>query len=95
MAKENPQGKKPPWKQRLKSAFNSVSRKELKAVFWDTAKDLKRPREIGILIVSSIVPGGWIGWAAYRFAKYRRKQKAANDNPPPAQDAKPPAAPKP
>jgi hypothetical protein len=83
--------KKLPFMQRLRTAFNGVSRKEMAAVFKDTLKDLKKPKEIGMIIAGGFVPGGWIAYGVYRIAKYRHK-KAANENKPPEnnQDAKPP-----
>jgi len=77
---QNPKKKKLSFKERISLVFNGVSRKELKGVFADTLKDLRKPKEIGIFIVSSFVPGGWIGYAAYRIAKYKYKHKPANDN---------------
>jgi len=78
---KNPKPKKLSFRQRLSLVFNGVSRKELKGVLADTLKDLRKPKEIGILLVSSFVPGGWIGYAAYRIAKYKFKhQPPANDN---------------
>lgn len=77
---QNPKKKKLSFKERLNLVFNGVSKKELKGVFADTLKDLRKPKEIGIFIVSSVVPGGWIGYAAYRIAKYKYKHKPANDN---------------
>jgi hypothetical protein len=97
-----PKPKKPTLKARLKTVFNGLSRKELKGVFADTVKDLRRPKEIGILLVSSFVPGGWIGYAGYRIAKYKlRHAPPANDNagtddaPKADHTPKPPAPPKP
>lgn len=75
--------KKLSFKEKLKLVFNGVSRKEAKAVMGDTLKELRKPREIGILLVSCFVPGGWIGYAAYRIARYKFKQEQdapANDN---------------
>jgi hypothetical protein len=89
---KRPEKKKLSLRQRLKEAFNGVSRKDLGAIFKDTLKDLRRPQEIGLLVGCSFIPGGWIGYGVYRVAKYRRK-KAANDNPeqPPkeSKDARP------
>lgn len=81
--------KKLSFKQKLNLVFNGVSRKEAKGVLGDTLKELRKPREIGILLVSCFVPGGWIGYAAYRIARYKFKHEQdapANDNagaPPP------------
>lgn len=81
-------------KQRIRTAFNGVSRKEAMAVFKDTLKDLKKPKEIGMIIAGGFIPGGWIAYGVYRIAKYRQK-KAANENEPkpdaPTQDRPPPA----
>lgn len=100
---ETPKEKKLSFKEKLHLVFNGVSKKELKGVFADTLQDLKKPKEIGIFIVSSIVPGGWVGYAAYRIAKYKFKHPPANDNkaeeaanPKPApKSKKQPKAPKP
>lgn len=88
---ENPKEKKPGMMKRLKTAFNGVSRKDLKGAFMDTVKDLRKPKEIGIFIVSSILPGGWIGYAAYRITKYKLKHAPANDDVPTESPAAKPA----
>lgn len=86
---KRPEKKKLSFKQRLKEAFNGVSRKELGAIFKETLKDLRRPQEIGLLVGCSFIPGGWIGYGVYRVAKHRHK-KAANDNPEqPPKESKP------
>ncbi len=103
MAKNNPdepKKKKLSIKEKLHLVFNSVSKKELKGVVADTLSDLRKPKEIGIFIVSSIVPGGWIGYAAYRITKYKHKHHPANDNTAKEPEVKPapkkkPPAPKP
>lgn len=77
---EKEAAKKPTLKQRLKLVFNNVSRKDLKGIFWHTLKDLRKPREIGILLASSFVPGGWIAWFAYRVAKYQFNKAAIANN---------------
>ncbi len=84
-------------RERLHLVFNSVSRKEIKGVMADTLKDLRRPKEIGIFIVSSVVPGGWIGYAAYRIANTStgtsprmtttRRQRKQNPTPRPEEKA--------
>ena len=85
---KRPEKKKLSFRQRLKEAFNGVSRKELAAIFKETLKDLRRPQEIGLLVGCSFIPGGWIGYGVYRVAKHRRK--AANDNPEqPPKESKP------
>lgn len=88
---ENPKEKKPGMMKRLKTAFNGVSRKDLKGAFMETARDLRQPKEIGIFLVSSILPGGWIGYAAYRITKYKLKHAPANDNAPAESPAEKPA----
>lgn len=101
MSEPDPEKKKPSFKQRLTTVFNGLSRKEMRGVLKDTLKDLRKPKEIGILLVSSFVPGGWIGYAGYRIAKYKldHAPEAANDNvePPAKADPKPkpPAPPAP
>ncbi|MDI1228261.1 MAG: hypothetical protein PSY14_11310 [bacterium] len=100
MSEPDPKKKKPSFKKRLTTVFNGLSRKELRGVFKDTLKELRKPKEIGILLVSSFVPGGWIGYAGYRIAKYKLDHAPpANDNeePAPKVDPKPkaPTPPKP
>lgn len=105
MSEPDPKKKKPSFKQRLSTVFNGLSRKEMRGVLKDTLKDLRKPKEIGILLVSSFVPGGWIGYAGYRIAKYKLDHapeaapEAANDNAAPSAKAdpkpKPPAPPAP
>ncbi len=105
MSEPDPKKKKPSFKSRLSTVFNGLSRKELRGVLKDTFKELRKPKEIGILLVSSFVPGGWIGYAGYRIAKYKldHAPEAANDNVDPAAKAdhkpvpgpKPPTPPKP
>lgn len=94
---ENPKQKKPSFKQRLSTVFNGLSKKELRGVLKDTLKDLRKPKEIGILLVSSFVPGGWIGYAGYRIAKYKldHAPEAANDNAAPPVQPEAKADPKP
>jgi len=76
------------WRQRLSAAFNGVSRKDAGRILASTLKDLRKPKELGILAVSSLLPGGWVGYAAYRVTKYKLQK-------PPANDDKPGAPPKP
>ncbi len=81
MSEPDPKKKKPSFKSRLTTVFNGLSRKELRGVLKDTFKELRKPKEIGILLVSSFVPGGWIGYAGYRIAKYKLDHApSANDN---------------
>lgn len=101
MSEPDPKNKKPSFKQRLKTVFNGLSRKELRGVLKDTVKDLRKPKEIGVLLLSSFVPGGWIGYAGYRIAKYKLEHAPppANDNVEPTaaiqHKPKPPTPPKP
>lgn len=92
---DEPDKKKPSFPQRLREAFNGVSRKDVLPILKDTLKDLRHPQEIGLLVGCSFVPGGWIGYGIYRVAKFKLKRAAANDNPEkPGNDVKP-APPKP
>ena len=97
MSEPNPKEKKPSFKKRLTTVFNGLSRKELRGVLKDTLKELRKPKEIGILLVSSFVPGGWIGYAGYRIAKYKldHAPETANDNVEPPAKPAPPIDPKP
>jgi hypothetical protein len=85
--KDDNQPKKLSWRQRAKIVFDDVSKREAFGVIKDTAKDLRKGKEIAILAGSSVIPGGWIGYGAYRVAKYRAKKNAANDNIPPESGA--------
>ena len=89
--------KKPGLKQRIKNAFNGVSRKDVPGVLKHTLQDLSKLKEIALLVASSFVPGGWIGYGAYRVAKYKRRHPPANDDKAAAAvtRAPKPAAPKP
>lgn len=101
MSEPDPKKNKPSFKQRLKTVFNGLTRKEMRGVLKDTLKDLRKPKEIGVLLLSSFVPGGWIGYAGYRIAKYKldHAPPPANDNTAPEAKAdhkpKPPTPPKP
>jgi hypothetical protein len=101
MSEPDPKKNKPSFKQRLKTVFNGLTRKEMRGVLKDTLKDLRKPKEIGVLLLSSFVPGGWIGYAGYRIAKYKldHAPPPANDNVAPEakadQKPKPPTPPKP
>jgi len=81
---ENPEKdgkpKKLTWRQRAKLVFDDVSKREAVGIIKETAKDLRKGKEIAILAGSSVIPGGWIGYGAYRIAKYRSLKKSANDN---------------
>lgn len=77
---QEPGKKKPSFREKMREAFNGVSRREWIKILKHTASDLKRPQEIAVLVGCSFLPGGWIGYGIYRVAKYRHK-KAANDNP--------------
>ncbi|MDP2205450.1 MAG: hypothetical protein Q8K65_04020 [Alphaproteobacteria bacterium] len=91
-----PEGKKP--KRSLMQAFGdsvrglrSLTMDDLRGTAVDTLQDLRKPKEVGILIVAIIVPGGMFGWGAYRLQKFKG-QKPANDNLP-APDSRKPAPP--
>ena len=71
---------KPGLKQRIKKAFNGVSRKDVGGVLRHTLQDLGKFKEIALLVVSSFLPGGWIGYGAYRVAKYKLRHPPANDD---------------
>ncbi len=76
----------------MKSIKKHVNMREIKKVGGHTLTDLRKPKEIGVLVVAIVVPGGMFGWFAYRVQKYRL-QSPANDNKPPsglAPDSKPP-----
>lgn len=88
MEKE-PEKQKKPFLQRLRDIFKRVSMKEIAGVFKDTVRDLKNPKEIGILITGSFIPGGWVGYGIYRIQLYRKK-KTANDNTPKEKKKSPP-----
>ncbi|HCS23953.1 MAG TPA: hypothetical protein DIW20_09410 [Rhodospirillaceae bacterium] len=101
---EKSSGKKPLGKKPLKQKFNDAMRglrglslRDVGGTAVHTVRDLRQPKEIGILIVAIIVPGGMFGWSAYRLQKFKTKD-AANGNslpapkdtpdlPPPANDA--------
>lgn len=67
---------------KFNESFPDVSKDEWKGIIRDTIKDLGDPKEIALLLGGVVVPGGFIGYGAWRILKYREK-KAANDNPPP------------
>lgn len=101
---KKPSGEKPSGKKPLKQKFNDAMRglralslRDIGGTAAHTVRDLRQPKEIGILIVAIIVPGGMFGWSAYRLQKFKTKD-AANGNslpapkdtpalPPPANDA--------
>jgi len=72
------------WKDRvfgkLSKAFNRSARRDMKGVFRHTLKDLRRPKEILLFIGSSVLPGGWLGYGAYRVAKYKNGNGPVNDD---------------
>lgn len=74
-------------RERFNEAFPDVSRDEWKRIAKDTLRDLRDPKEIALLLGGAVVPGGFIGYGAYRVVKYRQKQ-AANDNKPSSQGKK-------
>lgn len=53
-------------------------------------RDLRQPKEMGLLIVAIVVPGGMVGWSAYRFKKFKESQPAnQNALPAPQTEVKP------
>ena len=70
--------------------IRSLSFGDLMGTTGQTVRDLRQPKEIGILLVALVVPGGMFGWSAYRLKKFKDGQppKPANENLPPP-DAKP------
>jgi len=85
-------------RQEFNNTFRGLQWKDGWGVTKETVKDLRHPKEMLKLTVSAVagivMPGGWIGYVAYRIHHYRKVQKAANDNTPPkipaAPDPKPP-----
>ena len=55
--------------------FKGLSWKEARAVGLDTLKDLRKLKEIFVLAVAAVVPGGWLGYPLYRLRKYRQKHE--------------------
>lgn len=93
---QTPDNKKP--KRSLMQAFGdsvrslrSLTMDDLRGTAGETLKDLRKPKEISILIVAIIVPGGMFGWGVYRLQKFKGR-KPANDNLP-APDSQKPAPP--
>ncbi len=97
-APADPNAKKPdapknPPRKKLSAKFNdavkgmrSLTLRDLVGTGGQTIKDLRQPKEIGLLLVAIIVPGGMVGWSAYRLQKFKSGDKPANENlPPPAQ----------
>jgi hypothetical protein len=84
--------KKRTLRERWNDALGGLSREDVYEITRDTLDDLRRPKEVFALVASSFIPGGWIGYGAYRVHKYRKK-KAANDNKSPKKPG--PDAPKP
>jgi len=88
----NPDDKKP-------KGLKGVAAGKLRQAFGlakHTAGDLKKPKEIGLLLTAVIVPGGFVGYAAYRLKEYRNRKPAINDNatPPRLENAADPEKPK-
>ncbi len=69
-------------RERFNEALPDVSKEEWREIIIDTLQDLREPREIALLLGGAVIPGGFIGYAAWRVQK-RRDKKAANDNSPP------------
>jgi len=83
---------KPTLRQRCRNAFQNVSRRDVVGVVKHTAKDLKSLKEISMLATATFIPGGWVGYGAYRINQYRKKMndelaKGDNDNMPQAAEA--------
>lgn len=87
-------------KNTLRSKFNAAVKglrtltlRDLSGTTGQTLRDLRQPKEIGLLVVAMIVPGGMFGWGAYRLKKFKSGQNAtdhkpANENlPAPQKDA--------
>lgn len=68
--------------------LRSLTLEDLRGTAGETLKDLRKPKEVGLLIVAIIVPGGMFGWGAYRLQKFK-SAKPANDNLPPPDSRKP------
>lgn len=69
-------------RERFNENFPDVSKDEWKGIIRHTLKDLRDPKEIAMLLGGALVPGGFIGYGAWRILKYRKKE-ASNDNPSP------------
>lgn len=83
-------------KPRLRDSFGKAVRgarnlklSDLTGTAGSTLRDLRQPREIGLLIVAIIVPGGMMGWSAYRFKKFKEAQPANQNILPPETQALP------
>ncbi|MBI1215075.1 MAG: hypothetical protein GC185_04555 [Alphaproteobacteria bacterium] len=89
--KKKPDGKKPGFFKKISNTFNRVAKQKWGGIFRHTLSDLRSPKEILLLLGSSVVPGGWVGYGAYRIAKYKMGKKPANDDNPPPEGNKPDA----
>jgi hypothetical protein len=95
-----PPGQSPPVpkpRRSLREAFAASLRglrrltlKDLRGAAGQTFRDLRKPREVGLLVVAIIVPGGMFGWGAYRLQKFKSRKPPANQNAPAADRQKPP-----
>jgi hypothetical protein len=90
-------------KDQLRAQFNkavkglrSLTFRDLTGTTGQTLRDLRKPKEIGLLLVAIVVPGGMMGWGAYRLKKFKSGQdafgnKPANENQPQSPQQKKPA----
>lgn len=68
--------------------MRGITLRDLGGTAAHTVRDLRKPKEIGILVVAMIVPGGMFGWSAYRLKQFKDKT-SANQNLLPPPDNKP------
>lgn len=59
--------------------MRSLTLRDLSGTAIATIKDLRKPREMGLLVVALIVPGGTVSWCVYRLQKFKSAQTPAND----------------
>lgn len=101
---QKPEAPKNDGRKKLGAKFNaavkgvrSLSLRDLTGTTGQTIRDLRQPKEIGLLLVALVVPGGMFGWSAYRLKRFKDGQngdiKPANENLPPS--AQKPALPAP
>ncbi|MCE9506857.1 MAG: hypothetical protein K8R48_00880 [Alphaproteobacteria bacterium] len=85
--------KRPTLREKFNALFKGLKWKDVKGISKETLKDMRSPKEIFTFAASSVVPGGWFGYAFYRVVKYRNGQGPSNDNPGPKNPPQPPPAP--
>lgn len=101
---QKPETPKNDGRKKLSAKFNaavkgvrSLSLRDLTGTTGQTIRELRQPKEIGLLLVALVVPGGMFGWSAYRLKRFKDGQnsdiKPANENLPPS--AQKPALPAP